>query len=890
MNLSDSGFESLKSRWLELLGSAVDRYRAHEFTAAQTREHINELMDQFLRELIERLQQKWTRSGQVALQESMAIIAVGGYGRGEMYPHSDVDLLLTHDAAVHPLFAQFTSEFVRQCWDAGLKLGHATRSIADTISLCRVESQVATSLVETRLLWGNPEIHEKLRRRFESWINKSRRLFIDACEQSRLREIKETASAVFSLEPDVKRSPGGLRDLQLIRWIGFARHETTSFENLAKLNALLPEVSQGLLAAGEFLSDIRMNMHAHSTRAQDVLTRQEQLRLTDQTGLSDSAGQRAVERFMQRYFRNAELVSRTARRFVELNRPSTFQERVSARVYRRTVDDKYIIVAGRLNVISYDMGTVTESLEQILETFSIAQKHKVRLSTRLIETIKARVPRLPQSVSPRAAELFARILGHRQGLAVTVRDLYESGVLELLIPHFSHVRGLLQFNLYHAYTVDEHTFRTLDALEDLATEETAAAEILRELQDPFLLPLALLLHDLGKGREVDHCVLGEGIAREIGDRLYLTQTQTEQLALLIREHLAMSMLAFRRDTSDPDVVASFSQLVIDADTLRKLYLLTICDIRAVAPGIWNDWKARLLRELFDRTLLSLGGKYERPHLDARLEAIRTEAIQLLETERVSPEAVQSAWRELQAMPEHYLLSTTPQGIAEDMRAACELAEGTIEILDRYDDSKNTLELTIVARQPGLSRCFHRLAGVLTALNFSILSADIYTGDSGLIFDRFLVTDIHTPQPPGARRLEVIRERLREAVTRPVSFEKLFQKHRRQRFTAVQGPISDQQSHVVIDNDTSAAATIIEVFAHDRPGLLFTISKAIYDLDLSVNLARITTHVDQVVDVFYVTDLHDKKVEDEFARKAIRDRLQRVLDEFERYGHRLFTQS
>ncbi len=888
MNAPEPGNDSFKSRWQEMQGAVIEAYRLREQDAMQVLSLLTEQMDQFLLELIQHSGRNLTHSIQDALREDIAIIAVGGYGRGEMFPHSDVDILITYEGSGNPMLQNFTSEFVRQCWDAGLKLGHAARSVSDTVSLGREEAQVATSLVETRLLWGNASIHDQLRRRFESWISKSRRHFIDACELSRKKEIQETASAVFSLEPDVKRSPGGLRDLQLITWIGFARHEVTDFESLANINALQPEIAEGLNKARAFLSDIRMNLHVHSTRAQDVLTRQEQLRLTDQTGISDHAGQRAVERFMQNYFRNAELVSRTARRFVELNRPSTFQERVSARVYRRTVDDKYVIVAGRLNVVSYDVSSVTQSLERILETFQVAMNYKVRVSTRLIEAIKLRVPRLPRQISAEAAQQFCEILRSFGQISQTVRDLYECGVLEILIPHFSHARGLLQFNLYHAYTVDEHTFRTLEALDQIAREKDWPVSLLGELKCPFQLPLALLLHDLGKGYEEDHCVLGAEYAQELGDKWFLSREQINQLELLIREHLSMSMLAFRRDTSDPEVVAAFSGTVRDTDTLKKLYLLTICDIQAVAPGLWNDWKARLLRELYERTLLSLEGKYERPHVDERLEAIRSEAIRLIEKKRTAPDELQLAIQDLQSMPEHYLLSASPQGIAEDMQVAMELQEGSIEIVNRYDPEKQTLELTIITRQHGLSRCFHRLAGVLTALNFSILAADIYTGDSGLICDRFLVTDITSPQQPGERRLATIRERLREAVSRPVSFEKLFQKHRRYQYSGKQGPISDQESQVVIDNETSSSATIIDVFAHDRTGLLFTLSKAIYDLDLSVTLARITTHVDQVVDVFYVTNLEGEKIEDEYALKAIRDRLQRVLEEFERYGHRLFV--
>ncbi len=888
MNSAEKNHDILKARWQQLQSGVLQQYQAKQLSVLPAIDALTCCLDQFLLELIDYACRTLPEASREKLARSLAILAVGGYGRGEIFPHSDVDLLITFQKTPPAELQPFAAEFVRLCWDAGLKLGHAIRSVPETVSLSREESQVATSLTRTRLLWGNAEIHHSLNTRFINWVNQFRRAFIEACEKSRQKEIQETASAVYSLEPDVKRSPGGLRDLQLIRWVGFARYQQTGFQELVHCQALQSETAAALQQAEEFLSKTRMELHLHSSRCQDVLTRQEQLRLTDQTGLSDLAGQRAVERFMQQYFRNAELVFHTAQRFVELNRPSSFQERLAARVYRHTIDNRYVIAGGRLNVASYNLEATTSSLEEILTAFQMALKHKVRLSTRLIEVIKHKLPLLPETVSPQAARIFMTMLNSSGQLGQTLRDLAECGLLEVLIPQFSHVKGLLQFNLYHAYTVNEHTFRTLEALDTIANSHGETTRILNELKDPALLPLALLLHALGKGYEEDHSLLGAKIADAVGQRLSLAESQISQLQLLIREHLSMSMLAFRRDTSDVQVVSAFSKTVGCPDTLNKLYLLTICDIQAVAPGLWNDWKARLLQDLYERTLLSLRGQYERPHLDQQLQTNRQEAIRLIQKSQSPAEKLQAAIHDLNSMPEQYLLSTSPAGMAQEIQRAQHLHSGEIEILHQYDHNRNTLSLTILTRQTGLSRCFHRLAGVLTALNFSILAADIYTSDRGLICDRFLVMDRYSPQQPDSRRLEIVQERLREAVSRPVSFEKLFQKHRRHQVARQTDPISDQLSQVVIDNETSSQATIIDVFAHDRSGLLFTVAKAIYDLDLSITMARITTHVDQVVDVFYVTDLEGQKIKQEYAVKGIRDRLQRALDEFERYGYHLFV--
>ncbi|MCA8989187.1 MAG: [protein-PII] uridylyltransferase, partial [Planctomycetaceae bacterium] len=792
----------------------------------------------------------------------------------------------TFEGQLGHAYANFNAEFVRQCWDAGLKLGHATRSIADTVSLVRDESQVATGLVQTRLLWGNPELHQDLRVRFESWLQKSRRRFMDQCEESRKTEAAETALAVFSLEPDVKRSPGTLRDLQLIRWVGFARHEVSSFQKLSECGALKPELAESLVQAQKYFSEIRMSLHIHAKRSQDVLTRNEQLRLSDQGGLQDLQGQRAVERYMQQYFRKADFVARTARRFLEMSKPTTFQERVSARVRRRILEETYIVLNGRLSIINHRAEEATASLEAILHGFCVAADQNVRVSSRMIETIRNRAGTLSKEITPQAVELFQNLLNRIGHVGEIMRDLEDCGVLELLVPQFAHARGLLQFNNYHAFTVDEHTFRALEAMDNLSRDPDKK-KIFLQLNKPWVLSLALLLHDLGKGFEQDHSKLGEQIVRKVADRLDLDQEVTDRIALLVLEHLSMSILAFRRDTSDPAVVSQFAEKVHDAATLRKLYLLTISDIKAVGPGIWNDWKAQLLQELYERTSLSLGGQYDRPDVDQQLEKIRRQVSEQFAKANSDQDVQHRLADELNRMPDHYLLGISPSQIVRDMEVALRLTTGQVEIIDLYDSDTKTLQLTVFTRQSVRERLFHRISGVITAAQFSILSADIYSSQNGFVCDRFLVQDRDFNTKPDPARIERVRQNLTRAVSGPISFEQLFHKHRRYGMKSAQAPISNQKPKVVIDNETSPSATIIDVFAHDRPGLLFTISRAISDLDLSVVQARITTHVDQVVDVFYVTDNEQQKITNRDQLKGIMTRLDYALSEFERHGYRLF---
>ncbi|TWT62582.1 [protein-PII] uridylyltransferase [Rubinisphaera italica] len=881
-----SEFLTFKARWQESLSEVVRAYQKQHIEVDLALDQTTRKMDDFIELLIDESLKAIPETSVKSLREDIAILAVGGYGRRQMFPYSDVDLLITYDTHGGAFVEKFSSELVRQCWDSGLKLGQAIRSINDTVSLARDESQVATALIETRLLWGNAALHTRLRARFESWLQKSRRSFLDHCEASRKKEIEETALAVYSLEPDVKRSPGTLRDLQLILWAGFARYEVTGFQALADCGGLKPEVAEFLIETQKYLSTIRMNLHVHAGRSQDVLTRQEQLWLTDQEGISDYQGQRAVERYMQQYFQKADFVARTSRRFIELCKPTTFQERVSARVYRRIIDETYIVLNGRLNVVSHNVKEVISSLESILHAFTIAAEHKVRISSRLIESIRNHVSDLPRDISEEASSQFISLLNRVGSVGTIVRDLYECGILEILIPQFTHARGLLQFNNYHAYTVDEHTFRVLEGLDQLS-RESPTKEIVAKLRKPWVLSLAMLIHDLGKGYEQDHSQLGAQIAIKTAARLGLQESDASTIEMLVLEHLSMSLLAFRRDTSDPLVVAEFARTVQEASKLRKLYLLTICDIKAVGPGIWNDWKAQLLAELYERTSLSLSGKFDKPELEQQLKATKEKAIQLYAKSNPSVEDQKRLTSELNEMPDHYLMSASAANIVQDMQIAMRLTDHQLEIIDRYDEETNTLELIILTRQHGTERCFHRMTGVLTAAQMSILTADIYTSGSGFICDRFLVQDNDSPNRPLPGRLDKVREELTKAVERPISFEQLFQKQRRYQTRGDQQPISNQRPHVSMDNDTSRHATIIDVFAHDRPGLLFTLSKAIYDLDLSITLARITTHVDLVVDVFYVTDLNNKKIKEDYVLNAIASRLEHVIDEFDRHGYRLF---
>ncbi|MBI1347568.1 [protein-PII] uridylyltransferase [bacterium] len=852
---------------------------ASHATGLQIAASICQWTDEFLNSLNTQALAPYPESTRNALAATSAMIAVGGSGRGDYAPYSDVDLLFLEGRGAPPEFHTVVSQIVRDCWDAGLKLGHSVRTLPDTIKMARQDTQFATSLVDTRCLWGSQDLVQELTHRFQRQVVESRiGSFIEECVSSRAQERAQHGAAVLQLEPDIKRSFGGLRDLHLLRWVGFARHGVSDLNSLKLQGALSQEDVRRLVLAHDYLMSVRINLHLSAGRPQDILTRDEQLRISEERRIPETPGQRSVERFMQEYFQHSLAIAEISSDFVARNRQHPVLRQVANFVMSYRVDNKYRVGLEYLDVIARHRDETCRTLEGALEFYDTAATLGKLPHPQLALEIKAHAANYPrESLSEVAQQTFLKLLKRPGHLEPVLRSMFDTGVLECVLPAMSHVRCLLQFNQYHSYTVDEHTLRAIGACEARLKDPGPIGRAYREVNHKELLHLALLLHDAGKGYEEDHSEVGKRLAEEAAVRLGLPDHQRDIVVFLVHRHLLMATLAFRRDISDPEVLLKFNHEVGSANILRKLFVLTAADIEAVGPGVWNDWKAELLTLFYDRSMVWLSGKSDLFQEPVRVEKNTGLVLNQLPAALKDDPAV---LQRLQTAPPHYLIGTRPERIAQDLEIISGRTSDDISIEGHYDSETSTVEYRVITSEAMGVGCFHKLTGVLSAKRMEILNAQICTYPDGIIIDSFRVRDYDHEYAVPEFRLQEVAELMRKALRNEIDVETLFRSRLRFSPNAVQGPVSNLPMRVLVDNESSDRCTVVDIFAHDRSGLLYRISRCLFELDLSVILAKISTHFDQVVDVFYVTDSKGRKIVDGQRLRTIREVLRQHIEQFE----------
>lgn len=875
---SPTRIASLRQR-VDAMRDTVRKRLDQHSTGIQAAAGLAQATEQFVLERWQEAIERHAVNFRGDLERTSALILVGGSGRGDIAPYSDVDLLFLHTTESPQPFESCVAQVVRDCWDAGLKLGSSVRTPQDVLRTAKADPQFATTLVEARRLWGSEELFDRTMRQYQNAVLKGRRRqFIDASIAERDKEREAHGATVQQLEPDVKRSLGGLRDLHLIRWIGAARYGTSNIESLKLQGAISPAEALRLTLAHEYITAVRIRLHLAAGRPQDVLTRDDQLRIAEQRGIAGTAGQRPVERFMQEYFQHSMAIAEIAARFVQRHRQQPIAQRLVHFVMNHRVDDIYRVGPEFIDIPRRLRARHCVTLEDILRLYVTAGLHGAMLAPGLQEHVKSAARNIPDAqLSTEAARLFVQFLSNPGHLGRLVRSMHETGILEVVLPSLRHIRCLLQFNQYHSYTVDEHTLRTIEAAESFLTTDTPLCQAYREIPHKHLLHLALLLHDAGKGFEEDHSEVGRRLAWDAANRLGMPEHHRDLLVFLVHRHLLMATLAFRRDTSDPEVLLNFNYQVGSLDALRMLYVLTAADISAVGPGVWNDWKAELLAALYDRSMIWLSGKsylFEEP---TRLQRIFADVTRQLSP---TPDEADGLQKQLASLPTHYLLATPPERIAADLVVTKRLSDSDIEIESKYESETRTVEYRVIVHESVSAGCFHKLTGVLSAKRMEILSAQICTTPDGIVIDSYRVRDYdHEGEVPEFRQEEVARL-IRQALRGELDVETLFQSRARFATNVVVGPVSNLPMRVVVDNDSSDKYTIIDIFAHDRPGLLYRISRTLFEWQMSVVLAKISTHFDQVVDVFYITDSTGRKISDGNRLKQLRDGLSAQIEQFE----------
>ena len=738
------------------------------------------------------------------------------------------------------------------------------------------DPQICSSLIESRYLAGNEDLFARFQRQFRRHVGRRRRFLVGEIDRSRTEERMKYGETVFLLEPNVKRSGGALRDLQLIRWIGFLRHETADYGQLAELGALGAEDLEALRRANEFLLQLRNELHFHAVQASDVLDRAEQLRIAELRGYQSQEGLLEVEQFMREYFRHTGAVSHIAARFVTRAKSHDFLARVQTELFGHRVEESVRSGPAGLWTGRRAAEAIGRDLTAIIRLVDLANLYDKPIAADTWEIIRRQAAALPPALPPpEACRHFLSLLSHPARLGQLLRDLHDAGLLERFIPAFARARGLLQFNQYHKYTVDEHCLRAVEFAAELCIDHGPLGRVYRPLRRKDLLHLALLLHDLGKGYLEDHREVGVRIVLEVARRLGLPAQDADVLRFLVHKHMAMNHLAFRRDTADEQLAVDFAVQVGSPDVLQMLYVMTAADLGAVGPDVWDGWKSEIVTDLYHRTMQQLAGDSPATSLDDFLKRRCEEVWENLADVKDDP------WyrRQLENLPVGYLNATQPEQAAADLRLLHGIQPSDALAKGEYLPETDVCQYTIATSEQITPGIFHKLTGALSSHGLEIRSAQIHTLAEGLVLDRFWVFDPDYAGQPPPERIALINQTLLAALKAPAGHSPSFRRTwRKGGGTPLKVP--GVQTRVNIDNSTSDFFTILDIFAHDRTGLLFAITRTLFELGLSVARAKVGTYLDQVVDVFYVTDQEHGKIASPPRLEEIRRRLLEVVETLE----------
>jgi [protein-PII] uridylyltransferase len=839
-------------------------------------EIVLKLYEAALAELAPTLRQK--------LEPQVALVAHSGFGRREMAPYSDLDIMLLHGLASEQEALPLVRPFSQSLYDLGLEVGYSTRSPQQACQLALSDATILTSLTESRFLVGNEDLYQRFATRFRRQTQSRWRKLVTLIEAARREERGKFGETVFLLEPNVKRSRGGLRDIQLIRWLGFVRYGESEPETLKRAGHLSRQDQRRLREARNFLLWLRNDLHFVAGKANDLLDRAEQVRLAELRGYKQVAGLMPVEQFMREYFRHTTAVREIAAHFAATVQPRAMLKRILEPLLSHQVERDFRVGPTEIAANRRGLPKLTSDLGEVLRLLDLANYYDRRIAHESWEAIRSAMSDRPQpdptEPLPReVAERFLSLMSQPMRLGELLRRLHELRVLEQLVPGMSHARGLLQFNAYHRYTVDEHSIRAVECVTALQNATGLPGELYRRLKPKRTLHLAVLIHDLGKGYVEDHSDVGKLLAEQTALRLGLPAGEREQLMFLVHKHLRMSHLAQQHDIHDENVVVQFAVEVGSSENLQMLYLLTLADLEAVGPGVLNEWKQQLLTDLYEHTVQLLASDSPADASNLRLVQRRQELLGLVGAEPDAP------WWQAQiaALPASSLFTVEPQRIVEDLRRLKLLHHQDAFAVGRFVPQRNAVEYTVGTYEEIAPGIFHRLTGALTSQRQQILSAEINTLADGLVLDRFYVQDSdHAGAPPEERLRQTsaaLVAALRDSSNKPPQFVKRWQDRPAPAVVA----LKHLPTSVRVDNGTADKYTIVTIFAYDRMGLLYTIARTLFELELSVWRAKIGTRLDQVVDVFYVTDRAGNKIFDEQRLENIRQRLRSAIEGMEAAG-------
>ncbi len=832
------------------------------------------LIDQILRLVFDFTTQRLYPLNNPTASERLTLAAVGGYGRAEMAPYSDVDIAFLMPYKQTAWTEQVIESMLYTLWDLGLKVGHSSRSLDEMIRMANNDLTIRTALLESRYVWGDQALYDEAAKRFDlEVLAGTARAFVTGKLAERDARHVRMGESRYVVEPNLKEGKGGLRDLQTLFWIGKYMHRVNSVAELSARGLFSDVELRQFQKAENFLLAVRCHLHLIADRPEERLTFDVQPEIAARMHYNSRPGRSAVERFMKHYFLMAKQVGDVTGVFLAHLDDSfarkgtrfTLGDFVKLRRTPRSLGG-FVLDRGRMALPSDDW--FQKDPVRLVELFALADQHSLEIHPQAMRAANRDAKLIDGAVraDPRANSLFMQVLTSRNDPETVLRWMNDAGVFGRFVPDFGRVVAQMQFDMYHHYTVDEHSIRAIGLLAEIEAgrfndDHPLVSAIMRQIVSRRALYVSVLLHDIAKGRGGDHSVLGAEVAMKLCPRLGLSPAETETVAWLVRRHLLMSDTAFRRDLSDFKTILDFSEIVQSPERLRLLLALTVVDIRAVGPGVWNSWKRQLLSDLFEAAeeVLRLGHKQR-----GRLERVETKQSTLRAALSWDAEAFTTFVKRL---PESYWIAEPDDILARNAHQIEEAGDRALSIAAQiYPERGATLVTVYASDHAGL---FYRVAGAIHLAGGSIIDARIHTTRDGMALDNFLVQDAFGAQIDQPERLHRIERAIEDALIDRHHMSAALATRPNQRLRADAFTIAP---NVLIDNAASNRYTVIEVNAHDRPALLNAMAFALFESKATIHSAHIATYGERAVDTFYVTDLIGDKITAALRLKSLERRL------------------
>lgn len=818
--------------------------------------------------------------------ERLGLLAVGGYGRGELAPQSDIDLLFLLPYKQTQWSESVVEWLLYALWDVGLKVGHATRTVEECVRLAREDVTISTAMLEARPLWGDKDLNEEFRTAFwDEVVGKGPvSAYVDAKLEERDERHRRMGESRYLVEPNLKDGKGGLRDLQTLYWIGKWVYGVDQVKALVDKGVFTRLEARRFARAARFFMTVRCHLHFITKRPDERITFDLQPELAARMGYTDRGRMRGVERFMKHYFLMAKNVGDLTRILCAVledesmkARPASFGELLPALgravkgMRRQKKIEGFVSQGGRIAIAGETM--FEDDPVNLLRLFLLADEHGLDIHPDTLRLVTQSLKLLDKDLrkTPEANEVFLDILTSRNDPENALRMLNEAGVFGKFMPEFGRIVAQMQFNMYHHYTVDEHTIRAIGILAgiergEMDDDHPLESQVIHKIVSRRVLFMAMLLHDIAKGRPQDHSELGARIAKRMCPRLGLSDAETDTVAWLVRHHLVMSNVAQKRDINDPKTVETFAGIVQSPERLRLLFCLTVADIRATAPGVWNAWKGQLLRDLYSLTMERLSGGHEAMGLKARADYAREELKGALEDWTDDLKDIHVG-----RFADAYFVGSDLEQQVHHARLMA-LATEQLTIDAQVDYERDATEVTVlVPDHPGI---FARVAGALALAGANIVDCKAFTTNDGQALETFWVQDGENTAFDEGARIERLKKRVLDALQGEVKLRAAFDAKGRVAKRARPFKVAPS---VTIDNGASDTYTVVEVYGRDRLGLLHELAKTFFALNLTIGSAHISTYGEVAVDVFYVKDLFGHKITHEGKLEKMEQQLMEALN-------------